>query len=614
MDFGVVGLDGLVGSESGFASLVSDPETRQKGYGPGFLKQERSESAEDDWRNFKMARTDDFSASKGMLLQQRTSSSLRSSCSLFSDGQQQQQMLSFSSPKSEVLLLNSDGGLVERSIENANFPYYHQTSSPYTRNTVSGFGSGSMNASTHGILTGVRGPFTPSQWMELEHQALIYKYITANVPIPSNLLIPIGRSLNSSGFSGLSTGSLRSNALGWGSLHLGFSGNTDPEPGRCRRTDGKKWRCSRDAVVDQKYCERHINRGRHRSRKPVEGQTGHAVSGPTNTKVVPMASSPTASALSGGCPSNSLAITQHQTKSLLPGGATNSITTSHINRILLNKEKVGGRMQDTQGLSILPPTMNNKSKDTQFSIPKQQFPFEESSRTDFGLVFSDSLLNPSQRSSYMNCGNFGSSADLNDQETQSQFPLRHFIDDWPKNRSDRSAIAWPEVEELQSDRTQLSISIPVASSDFSSASSSPTQEKLTLSPLRLSREFDPIQMGLGVGNILNEPNQRQANWIPISWETSMGGPLGEVLNNTNNTAGDSENSSALNLMTEGWDASPPLGSSPTGVLQKTTFASLSNSSAGSSPRAENKMTHEGASPYNDLHGSNHVNSSVIPSL
>lgn len=44
----------------------------------------------------------------------------------------------------------------------------------------------------------------------------------------------------------------------------------DPEPGRCRRTDGKKWRCSRDVVVGQKYCERHMHRGRNRSRKPVE--------------------------------------------------------------------------------------------------------------------------------------------------------------------------------------------------------------------------------------------------------------------------------------------------------------------------------------------------------
>lgn len=44
----------------------------------------------------------------------------------------------------------------------------------------------------------------------------------------------------------------------------------DAEPGRCRRTDGKKWRCSRDVVSGHKYCERHVHRGRNRSRKPVE--------------------------------------------------------------------------------------------------------------------------------------------------------------------------------------------------------------------------------------------------------------------------------------------------------------------------------------------------------
>lgn len=47
-------------------------------------------------------------------------------------------------------------------------------------------------------------------------------------------------------------------------------GAMDPEPGRCRRTDGKKWRCARDVVAGQKYCERHMHRGRNRSRKPVE--------------------------------------------------------------------------------------------------------------------------------------------------------------------------------------------------------------------------------------------------------------------------------------------------------------------------------------------------------
>ncbi|OWM79911.1 hypothetical protein CDL15_Pgr001554 [Punica granatum] len=44
----------------------------------------------------------------------------------------------------------------------------------------------------------------------------------------------------------------------------------EPEPGRCRRTDGKKWRCSREACLDSKYCEKHMHRGKNRSRKSVE--------------------------------------------------------------------------------------------------------------------------------------------------------------------------------------------------------------------------------------------------------------------------------------------------------------------------------------------------------
>ena len=53
----------------------------------------------------------------------------------------------------------------------------------------------------------------------------------------------------------------------------------DPEPGRCRRTDGKKWRCSRDVVSGHKYCERHVHRGRNRSRKPVEIPTPSSAGG-----------------------------------------------------------------------------------------------------------------------------------------------------------------------------------------------------------------------------------------------------------------------------------------------------------------------------------------------
>ena len=58
-------------------------------------------------------------------------------------------------------------------------------------------------------------------------------------------------------------------AVGYGSY---FGKKLDPEPGRCRRTDGKKWRCSKEAAPDSKYCERHMHRGRNRSRKPVEAQ------------------------------------------------------------------------------------------------------------------------------------------------------------------------------------------------------------------------------------------------------------------------------------------------------------------------------------------------------
>ncbi|GER31264.1 growth-regulating factor 7 [Striga asiatica] len=44
----------------------------------------------------------------------------------------------------------------------------------------------------------------------------------------------------------------------------------DLEPDRCRRTDGRKWRCSKNVVQNQKYCEGHMHRGSKCSRKHVE--------------------------------------------------------------------------------------------------------------------------------------------------------------------------------------------------------------------------------------------------------------------------------------------------------------------------------------------------------
>ncbi|CDP01011.1 unnamed protein product [Coffea canephora] len=593
MDFGVVSLDnggGLMCSETtGFASsntlpttatTTSDAETKQKWYGSGFLKQERSAgtttaaAAEDDLRDLKVAKIspDDFSASKAMLFQQRTPL-LRSnsSCSnLFPEGLGHQQMLSFSSPNSQSVTL----------------PYYHHPSSiVYSRTT--GYGSGGLNAGNmHGVPSGVRGPFTPSQWMELEHQALIYKYINANMPIPSYLLSPIRKALDSAGFS--SFAGLRPSAFGWGAFHIGFSNSTDPEPGRCRRTDGKKWRCSRDAVADQKYCERHMNRGRHRSRKPVEGQPGHSVAGTTNNaaKLTPT-SSASAAVVPGGSASNSLGLLQ-------TGANVQCAASPQLDRTFLEKENLGGRIQDTTGLSMISRRIN--LKDNQYPLPKPQNPYQQSSRGEFGQVCSDSLLNPLDRSSSLvNCSNYGTCEEVNDHESKSRTGLRQFMDDWPNNRTERSSVvSWPDID-LHSDRTQLSISISMAASDFMSSTSSPTNEKVASSPLRLSREVEATQMGLGVGTTVNDRTHRQANWIPISWESSMGGPLAEVLHSTNNGTSESKSASALNLMTEGWDGSPQLASSPTGVLQKAAFVSRSNSSTGSSPRAEASKAHEGGS-------------------
>ncbi|KAH9674785.1 Growth-regulating factor 3 [Citrus sinensis] len=114
--------------------------------------------------------------------------------------------------------------------------------------------------------------FSLAQWQELELQALIYRYMLAGAVVPPELLQPIKKSLVNSSpyflhhplqhYSHFQPASLQSGYWGRGAM--------DPEPGRCRRTDGKKWRCSRDVVAGHKYCERHMHRGRNRSRKHVE--------------------------------------------------------------------------------------------------------------------------------------------------------------------------------------------------------------------------------------------------------------------------------------------------------------------------------------------------------
>ncbi|KAI3905877.1 hypothetical protein MKW92_002216 [Papaver armeniacum] len=92
-----------------------------------------------------------------------------------------------------------------------------------------------------------------------ETQALIFKHMVSGIPIPAELLFPLKFHTSSSLIS--SKLFLPSDPqIPWTYYHIG----------RCRRTDGKKWRCAKEVYHDSKYCEKHMHRGRNRSRKPVE--------------------------------------------------------------------------------------------------------------------------------------------------------------------------------------------------------------------------------------------------------------------------------------------------------------------------------------------------------
>ncbi|OIT03129.1 PREDICTED: growth-regulating factor 3-like [Nicotiana attenuata] len=125
--------------------------------------------------------------------------------------------------------------------------------------------------------------FSLGQWQELELQALIYRHFIAGAPVPPELLHLVKKSIITSYYSShpMQQYPHYQQAL----MQSGYWGRAamDPEPGRCRRTDGKKWRCSRDVVAGQKYCERHVHRGRSRSRKPVEIPTPAINGGKLNT-------------------------------------------------------------------------------------------------------------------------------------------------------------------------------------------------------------------------------------------------------------------------------------------------------------------------------------------
>ncbi|KAL6843778.1 hypothetical protein ACP4OV_026349 [Aristida adscensionis] len=327
--------------------------------------------------------------------------------------------------------------------------------------------------------------FTAAQYEELEHQALIYKYLVAGVPVPPDLLIRIRRGFDYHSHPHRRRRWPRPKEVGYGAY---FGKKVDPEPGRCRRTDGKKWRCAKEAAPDSKYCERHMHRGRSRSRKPVEPQL---VAAPHTQPAAP-------------APANAVAGFQSH-HSLYPaiaghgggrgggggGGGGNAIgayglgptAQLHMDNASPYATAAGGGSKDLRyaayGVRSLADAQSqlfsgamDTSIDSSWRLPSSQA-FHASSYPLFGTLsgLDESTIRSLPKTEREPLSFLGSDfTHLNPIKQENQTPLRPFFDEWPKSRD-----SWPELADDRSlssfSATQLSISIPMAASDFSNTSS-----------------------------------------------------------------------------------------------------------------------------------------------
>ncbi|XP_031503184.1 growth-regulating factor 4-like [Nymphaea colorata] len=324
-----------------------------------------------------------------------------------------------------------------------------------------------------------RGLFTPSQWQELEHQALIFKYLMAGIPVPPDLLLPIRKSLEARIF--------HHPAMGWGPF---YGKKLDPEPGRCRRTDGKKWRCSKDAYPDSKYCERHMHRGRNRSRKPVETQTvsqssqtvtSLAAAGSSSFQNLPLHSISGSQGSGPGLSASEVQVqhgpygTSNKDCRYLPSIKDEIHGHSFFSEASGSSRGVGMGSSLDSSWHLMPSRVNSfpPTKPRNGSLLQSNYPHLQALE-DVGsssLASALSKEHQQQQHCFLGSSNYGTGESIKViREPESQ-PLRPFFDEWPKTRD-----SWSDLEDNRSNRTsfsttQLSISIPMSSSDFSGTSS-----------------------------------------------------------------------------------------------------------------------------------------------
>ncbi|KAH7404810.1 hypothetical protein KP509_15G044200 [Ceratopteris richardii] len=471
--------------------------------------------------------------------------------------------------------------------------------------------------------------FSQEQLLELAQQTYIWKLFAAGLTPPHILLLPIINSVAAMGRIGFTSMHLASNAglFGVG----GLRGTIDPEPGRCRRTDGKKWRCAREVVADQKYCERHMHRGRHRARgnKLASGSVDASNSTPSTLSTVTTCtvaqsgngSNPSISASFGGKEphlqfSLQTAATQHNRFDNNNNSGSNSNSNNHhpsdpsgLKRLL--ESNIGGPRNLTAQSESSPspnlPALFKANGVSDLAVPKCQSQALQST-----LPFS--------------CHG-------NERQADSLGQLRHLVDGDHWSRMGRttsdpppaSSLPWLDhlAEEQSNKRSRFSTELSIAthnsplvnlSSKFGGAQS---EDLVDVD----AAHFMALGMDAGskvvVGKLEDEDRYSgRSAWLPTSWESpAIGGPLGEALQANGANSGGSYGGGGLSssgadrclnlIEEESWvhqeavarSTSPAKGShspslaSPTGVLQmKASFTSYSDSSSSaSSPRSALKL-------------------------
>ncbi|XP_057766930.1 growth-regulating factor 5 [Salvia miltiorrhiza] len=285
-----------------------------------------------------------------------------------------------------------------------------------------------------GSVRSSRFPFTASQWQELEHQALVFKYMVSGMPIPPDLLFTIRTSLDSS----LSSKFLihQPQHIGWNSFHMGFGRKIDPEPGRCRRTDGKKWRCSKEAYPDSKYCERHMHRGRNRSRKPVE------ILSPT-TAATPRNAHP---------PSSSSTPISSEPHFLYPHFPSSRPAAADSTNFFLDSRPPLKDFRHGNGIKGENEFFSSDSNP--YSSSKLE-PLKMELKHNNAAYLSDQSYRQYQHDRYYSAAERA--------EEQPKKVMHHFLEEW----APKDAEPWSNADDkMPTHRTQLSISVPNSLHDF----------------------------------------------------------------------------------------------------------------------------------------------------